>query len=57
MSGQRQSERPQDEKPHQTPVPPVDQVHIEPVDDILRELENLKKKEQDKCGCWPSRDA
>lgn len=52
-AGQQQRERPQDKTPHtETGVPPIDTIDIEPVDDILEELEKLKKEEHKRCGCW-----
>jgi hypothetical protein len=54
--GQEQRERPQDKKPPSLDdgTPPMDQVEIEPVDEILAELEKLKKEEHQRCGCWGS---
>ena len=57
-TGQQQRERPQDKKPHtdQNPTPGFDQIEIESVDDILEELEELKrqnsKEERRGCECW-----
>jgi hypothetical protein len=53
--GQKQRERPQDKIPKNLPknkVPEIEQVEIEPVDDLLQELEELKKRENKRCGCW-----
>jgi hypothetical protein len=52
--GQQQRERPQEKKPYLDPKIPTgdQQIEIESVDDLLEELEQIKKKEQDRC-CWP----
>jgi hypothetical protein len=53
MPNQSQRERPQEKLPHTgNKQPEFDSIHIEPVEDLLQELENYKKRESDKCGCW-----
>lgn len=56
--GQNQREKPQDKKPKGEQKPyggDDDQIEITPVDEILEQLEQVKKKykgsDQD-CGCW-----
>mgnify|MGYP005824438851 CR=1 FL=1 len=48
-----QREKPQDKTPHSdVGMPDIDQIEIESVDDILAELEQMKKEENKRCGCW-----
>ena len=53
FGGQQQRQRPQEKKPYLDPkTPSIEQIEIESVDDLLEELEQIKKKEQSRCGCW-----
>jgi hypothetical protein len=50
-----QKQRPQEEKPKPIEkVPGFQSVLIDPVDDVLEELNNVKEEEQNRCGCWGS---
>ena len=54
-TGQDQRERPLDKapRPGKQCVPDADEVEITPVDDILAELEKLREREHQGCGCMP----
>jgi hypothetical protein len=55
MPNQSQRERPQDKLPHTgNKQPEFDTIQIEPVDDLLQELENYKEQKSRDCGCWGS---
>lgn len=50
--GQQQKQRDQDNKKPLPKVPDVEQVEIDSIEDLLQEMERIKKAEQDRCNCW-----
>lgn len=54
MPKQSQRELPQDKLPHTggNKQPDFDTIQIEPVDDLLKQLDDYKKQESKNCGCW-----